>query len=450
MTLRPPHLLFATALLCFAGAACNTAAARTSHRKSSHHHASESSGPPLVIRGDLATSRGLVDAIAAAYEDAGKGKVEVQPFNTVSGIDATLSGSADIAASARPGFPGRAQEAGLNFTPVAWDALVMITSPDNPVHNITLKQLHDIYWGKITNWSELGGKDQPIDLYTIASPLDGTEFSLRRLLFGRGNAPIVMPRSYINVDTLEQGIALDPKSLGLSSLSGVRGNHKVKIIPIEGVMPTPATIADGSYPLYSAIYLATNPNGPHAAEAAQFMDFLASDDAKKLMREHDLLPYADASGLKSPDQQLADVTTKMVSEGLPASQETHAEAVAAAQSQPAAPALPTVAPSSTVAVAAQVADAHVTPSARTAADPSIKHAEAVAPSNPVVIASSGTVTPVGSVVSPDRPASYTVDKGDTLSAIARKYSVSLANLRKWNDLKNDILQVGQVLQLRAN
>ncbi|HEX7129507.1 MAG TPA: substrate-binding domain-containing protein [Rhodanobacteraceae bacterium] len=446
MSTRPFSVIAAAALLCL-GAASQSALAKTRHGKSGHHR--DSGGAPLVIRGDLATSRGLVDAIAEAYEDDGKGHVDVQPFNTVSGIDATLNGTADIAASARPGFPGRTQEAGLTFTPVAWDALVMITSPDNPVHDITLKQLHDIYWGKITNWSELGGRDEPIDLYTIASPLDGSEYSLRRLLFGRGNAPIVMPRSYINVDTLEQGVALDPKALGLSSLSGVRDNHKVKIIPIEGVMPTPTTIADGSYPLYTAIYLATNPNNPHSADVARFMDFLSSDDAKKLMREHGLLPYADAS-LQSPDQQLAMVTEKMVSEGLPASQETHAEAVAAAQAAQPAPALPTVAPSSTVAAAAQVADAKVTPSARTPADPSVKHAEAVAPSNPVLVASNGAVTPVDSVVDPDRPARYTVDKGDTLSKIARRYSLSVADLRKWNDLKNDVLQVGQVLQLRAN
>src|SRR5690348_11809160 len=342
MSTRPFSVFAAAALLCL-GAASQSAIAKTRHGKSGHH--GDSGGPPLVIRGDLATSRGLVDAIAQAYEDDGKGNVDVQPFNTVSGIDATLNGTADIAASARPGFPGRAQEAGLTFTPVAWDALVMITSPDNPVHNITLKQLHDIYWGKITNWSELGGRDEPIDLYTIASPLDGSEYSLRRLLFGRGNAPIVMPRSYINVDTLEQGIALDPKSLGLSSLSRVHDNKKVRVIPVEGVMPTPATVADGSYPLYTAIYLASSPTSPHAAQIAQFMDFLATTDAKKLMREHDLLPYADIA-LQSPDQQLAAVTAKMVGEGLPASQETHAEVVAAAPITPPPPAsvaLPTAA-----------------------------------------------------------------------------------------------------------
>ncbi|HET6911934.1 MAG TPA: substrate-binding domain-containing protein [Rhodanobacteraceae bacterium] len=452
MTLRPLSVFFSAALLCL-GAACNPAFAKSSHKKSSHR--SESSGPPLVIRGDIVTSHGLVDSIAEAWEDAGKGRIEVQPFNTVSGIDAALSGSADIAASARPGFPGRAQEAGLNFTPVAWDALVMITSPDNRIGSITLKQLHDIYWGKITNWSELGGKDEPIDLYTIASPLDGAEYSLRRLLFGRGNAPIVMPRSYINVDTLEQGIALDPKSLGLSTLSRVHDNKAVRIIPVEGVTPSLATVADGSYPLYTAIYLASSPSNPHAAEIAQFMDYLAGSEAQKLMREHDLLPYADAPALLSPDQQLASVTAKMVSEGLPASQETHAEVAAAAAPitppPPASVALPTATtPPAHIAQAADVADAKVTSSARTPKDPGVKHAEAIAPSNPVVISSGGTVTPVASVLDPNRPQSYTVDKGDTLSSIARKYSVTVADLRKWNDLKNDILRVGQVLQLRAN
>src|SRR5690348_10021582 len=416
MSLRPLPALFAAALLCFASTVCTTATARTSHKKSSHH--SESSGPPLVIRGDIVTSHGLVDAIAEAWEDTGNGHLEVQPFNTVSGIDAALSGSADIGASARAGFPGRAQEAGLNFTPVAWDALVMITSPDNPVGNITLKQLHDIYYGKIANWSELGGRDEPIDLYTVASPLDGADFSLRHLLYGRGNAPIMMGRSYINVDTLEQGIALDAKSLGLSTLSRVHDNKHVKIIPIEGVMPTTTTVADGSYPLYTAIYLASSPSNPHATQIAQFMDLLSSDDARKLMREHDLLPYADAPALQPPAQQLAAVTGKMVSEGLQESEAAkvgaHAEtgtATAAVAAAPTSAPMPTAAPSSTVVAAAQASDAKVTASARIAKDPGVKHAEKVAPSNPVVISSGGTVTPVESVVNPDRPSSYTVAKG---------------------------------------
>ena len=193
--LRPLFPLF---LSCCAAVAFQASAAtkHSTHRSKSSH---KDTGPALVVRGDIVTSRGLVDAIAKAYEASGGGRIDVQPFNTLSGIDAALNGSADIAASARPGFSGRAQEAGLNFTPVAWDALVMITSPDNPVGSITLKQLRDVYYGEITNWKDLGGKDEPIDLYTVASPLDGAEYSLRRLLYGSGDARVMMPRMLFKV-----------------------------------------------------------------------------------------------------------------------------------------------------------------------------------------------------------------------------------------------------------
>jgi len=508
MLSRLLHPLFAILLLCCAGATFTASAAtkHSSHHKSSHK---KSSGPALVIRGDLATSRSLVDDIAKAYEDSGKGNIEVQPFNTISGIDAALNGSADIAASARPGFPGRAQEAGLTFTPVAWDALVVITSPDNPVSNLTLKQLHDVYYGDITNWQQLGGKDEPIDLYSVGSPLDGTEYSFRRLMYGHGDAGVAAPRWYINVDALEQGVALDPKAMGLSTLSGVYKNKQVKIIPVEGVIPTPTTVADGSYPLYTAIYLASNPNSPHAADIAKFMDFLNTDGAKKLMREHDLLPYADAPTLtaQTTDSQVAAVTAKMISEGLappaqaiaqastptpvsaPGATYSHDVSVAPtsertaqaylrmtqarAQSQQKADAkqapAPTAAASqtgtistgkptgdvlaaapanaSTAVVVASATQAATTP----ASNPALKKAESTAPSNPVLISANGAVTPVTPPpMSAGAGGSYTVSKGDTLSSIARKNSVSVSDLRKWNGLKGDTLRVGQVLKLSGS
>jgi len=497
MLSRLLHPLFAALLLCCAGAASNAAAAtrHSSHHKSSHK---KPSGPALVIRGDLATSRSLVNEIAEAYEDAGRGRIEVQPFNTISGIDAALNGSADIAASARPGFPGRAQEAGLTFTPVAWDALVLITSPDNPVGNITLKQLHDVYYGDITNWQQLGGKDEPIDLYSVASPLDGTEYSLRRLLYGHGDAGVAAPRWYINVGALEQGVALDPKALGLSTLSGVHDNKEVKIIPVEGVTPTPATVADGSYPLYAAIYLASSTSSPHATDIAKFMDFLNTDEARKLMRKHDLLPYADATTLtaQTTDQQVAAVNAKMASEGLqsatqavaqastpvsaPGATYSHDVSVAptsertaqaylrmtqareqarqnagaqkpAAQSVAVAPAAASAGkPSGDVLASAPAGASTASAVAAAGSDAPSNKTEATAPSNPVMISANGTVTPVTPPpASANAGGNYTVSKGDTLSSIARRNSISVSDLRKWNGLKSDNLRIGQVLKLSS-
>jgi phosphate transport system substrate-binding protein len=256
-------------------------------------------GPQLVWRGDITTARGVVTDVAKAWEKSGKGKIELQPFNTASGIDAVAKGSADLAGSARPGIGGAEQS--LTFTPVAWDALVMVTYPSNPVSNITLKQLHEIYMGHITNWKDLGGNDAPINLYAVASPGDGVEFSLRKLLFGRGNQPVAAPRLYVNVAKLEEGVTLDKQGLGASTLAGASSNKKVKILSIDGVAPSMSTVGSGAYPLYTELYLVSNDSSPKAADVKEFITFLTSSEGSSLLRAHSLIPYADGAALASKD-----------------------------------------------------------------------------------------------------------------------------------------------------
>ncbi|MDQ6647891.1 MAG: peptidoglycan-binding protein, partial [Pseudomonadota bacterium] len=73
------------------------ALARTHAKK----HAS-SEGPTLIWRGDVATANGVVNEVAQAWEATGHGHIELQPFNTASGIDGVAGGTADIAGAARP------------------------------------------------------------------------------------------------------------------------------------------------------------------------------------------------------------------------------------------------------------------------------------------------------------------------------------------------------------
>ena len=256
----------------------------------------------IVLRGDHATTR-LYEALVEAFEKAGDGRVAVQPFSTVSGLDALHAGTADVAASARAAMPDRAQEQGTNFYPVAWDALVPIVAPSNPVSGITLKQLHDVYLGRITNWKDLGGNDAPINLDGVAPPLDGVEYSTRLLLFHYGDQNVSVSRMYVNTEKLEEDIALNANGLGMSTLAGVARNAKVKMLGVEGVHASTATIADGSYPLYSAIYLATRNGGPRSAEAEKFVAFADSDAGKAILRQEGLVPYADAPDLTTTKQE---------------------------------------------------------------------------------------------------------------------------------------------------
>ena len=248
MSVRLARLLPVTLI----GACLATAAlAKTTHTQRLRPHLARRRQPPPTAWS--------ID-VASAWQKAGHGHIVLQTFNTASGLDAVRSGAADLAGSAR-GSSGNPDEAGLTFTPVGWDGLVMITHPSNPVHNLTLAQLHDIYYGKITNWSQVGGKNEPIDLYAVASPGDGVEFSLRKLLFGRGNQPVAAPRLYVNTTKLQEGITLDPKGLGVTTLSNVAGNRKVKMIPINGVAPSASSVANGSYVLFTPLYLVTSSSG---------------------------------------------------------------------------------------------------------------------------------------------------------------------------------------------
>ncbi|HVU82934.1 MAG TPA: substrate-binding domain-containing protein [Rhodanobacteraceae bacterium] len=429
MSARSLSLLAASFSLVFAVAATAAPAKHSTKRHSEVRHHAANSGPALIVRGDQVSTEGLVDAVAEAFADTGDGHLEVTPFNTIDGIDQALSGSVDIAASARPGYYKRTQEAGLTFTPVAWDALVLITNEANPVNNLTLRQLHEIYYGKITNWSQVGGPDEKIDLEGVFPKLDGLQFSFRRLMFGNGDNPVAVPRLLINVDSLQQEVSLNPKALALSTLVHARRQKGIKIIPIEGVTPSLATLENATYPLPLTIYLAYKADSPKIATIQKFLTFLGGDKAAGILRDHDLLPYAQAVVLnaKSEKDRINLLGAKMVAEGLPAEYAPGAEFER---------------------LSSESADfAHAMRLQQAAADQ-----VASANQQRIAMAQAAGVNPSPQATSSapvSQTADYTVVSGDTLSKIAKKNSVSVDDLRKWNGLHSDMLQVGQVLKTSA-
>lgn len=349
----------------------------------------------LIWRGDVATATGAFKSLALAWERTGHSKIELQPFNTASGIDAVANGLADLGGSARASSDS-AEDKELTFTPVAWDGLVIVTQAANPVNNLTLQQVHDIYFGKIKSWSEVGGNSAPIDVYAVASPKDGVEYSLRSLLFGRGNQPVAAPRLYVNTHMLEKGIELNANGLGVDTLADIQGKPGLKALSIDGVAPTLDSIANGSYPLFTPLYLVTNSLSSKAPATQAFIDFAGSDRGMAALRQSSVLPYADGAMLATMDKGRRERILASIN----ARQATGAPAV--------------------------------TSSALSPAD-SIATASSVAPP-----ASTATAT------------TYTVGKGDTLSTIARKHALQPQQLREWNHLKNDHVQLGQSLRISIN
>ena len=272
----------------------------------------------LIWRGDLATSRSIVDDIAALYEKSAKVHIELQPFSTISGLDAVATGKADLAGSARGADKNRVEEAGLNFIPQALDAIVPVVHPRNPIVGLSLRQIRQIYLGRIKNWKEVGGLDAPINLYAVAAPLDGIEYSMRELMYGKGDQRIAAPRPPINTGSMEEGITLDPNALGLSTLSVVGGRSDLKMLSLAGIAPSIATVQNGSYPLYVTLFLVTRADNPKQAMIDAFLAFMATPEANASLRDHRLVPISDVTDAVQRNQtRVAFIESELARDPVP-------------------------------------------------------------------------------------------------------------------------------------
>lgn len=269
-------------------------------------------GGGLIWRGDIASSRGYMNELAKLYEREKKVKIQITPFSTISGIDAALQGTADFAGTVRPAHGKRPEEAGLTFVPVAWDGLVMITSPANPVSSISIKDIWRVYYGRADNWKLLGGNDKGINMYAVAGPLDGVEYALRAMIFKNGDQRVAVPRLYLNTSKLEEGISLDPSGLAVSTLSNTAGNPKLKLLNVEGTVPSTASVRNGSYPLYTPVYVALKDDSKNAAAVKEFIAWLETPSAKAALLKRQLVPYSDGLALKDGDEaRLALIESKV-------------------------------------------------------------------------------------------------------------------------------------------
>lgn len=149
-----------------------------------------------------------------------------------------------------------AAQHGVEFesTPVALEAFVFIVNEDNPVESLTQQQLRDIYAGKITNWSEVGGDDEGI----IAFQRNEGSGSQSRMAGFMGDVALMNPpeswriismgglvRAVTGYDNRPNGLGYSFRYYATQMVEGA----DVKLLAIDGVEPTVEHIADGSYPL---------------------------------------------------------------------------------------------------------------------------------------------------------------------------------------------------------
>ena len=206
------------------------------------------------------------------------------PTGSSSGIQAVSEGRCDIGLSSRA-LKDEEKEQGLEETVVAYDGIAVIVNNENPVENLTLEQIADIYTGKITNWSEVGGDDAEIVLIGREAgsgtrdgfeSITGTEEACqyRQELTSTGDV----------ITTVES----NANAIGYASLASV--SDSVKVVTVDGIAPSEETVLDGSYKIQRPFVLVTKADTALSEAAQKFFDYITSEDAKSIISEAGAVP----------------------------------------------------------------------------------------------------------------------------------------------------------------
>ncbi|MBR1759475.1 MAG: substrate-binding domain-containing protein [Lachnospiraceae bacterium] len=177
----------------------------------------------------------------------------------------------------------------LDIRPIGREAFVFFVEPDNPIDGLTSDQVKAIYHGDITNWKEVGGKDETI----IAFQRPKNSGSQTMMEYFMGKTTLKEPKTYETVDSMVGVVehvaqyTSEKGAMGYSFRYFLEGLHQegdVKVLKIDGVAPTLENIENGSYPLVVDLCAVakvkdSNPN------VQKVMDFLLSDDGQTLIRE---------------------------------------------------------------------------------------------------------------------------------------------------------------------
>jgi len=240
----------------------------------------------LVVAGSTSVQP-YVELLAEEFELLYPGSgIDIQGGGSSAGITAAETGAADIGMSSR--WLKRTEE-NLWSVEIAKDGLAIIINPNNPVTDLSLEQVRDIYSAVITDWSQLGGKQARIHIIAREEG-SGTRSAFEEMVMGSGDsAQRITPRAIVQNSNgaVRQLVAGDPSSIGFISLGLV--DNTVKAVKLGGVEASRENVMNRSYTLFRP-FLFVSKSIPPTGLSMEFIEFILSPKGKELMTQEGLIP----------------------------------------------------------------------------------------------------------------------------------------------------------------
>ena len=242
------------------------------------------------------TYRDVEPAVSIAVTGGGSG----------TGIASLINGTVDIANASREMKESEADQARANgIEPiehvVAVDALAIIVNLDNPVSELTIGQLSDMFAGRITNWKDVGGLDDPIVLVSRETN-SGTHVYFLEEVVRRGeeeSTDIFAPQTLLMPSSvgITSEVRRNRNAIGYDGLGYVDPAHEkvLAIAPSDAdpyVVPSVETAAAGDYPLSRNLFMYTA--GEPSGELADYLDWIFSEEGQKIVADLGFVPASSA------------------------------------------------------------------------------------------------------------------------------------------------------------
>lgn len=238
----------------------------------------------IVIKGSDTLGSKVIPKLAEAYENRYPGtKFEIAAEGSSTGIAAIIDGTAEIGMSSREVKGKEKASAGANGvrltkTIVALDAVAIIVNENNPIKQLSLKQVERIFTDDFKDWSSVGGRSGKISVYTRNTSSGTYAFFQKFALEGRDYGASTQKMAGNEQIAIE--VANNPNGIGYIGLAYV-GAEGIQVIAVDGILPFFPDKNSGNYKLARKLNCYTN--GNPSGNAKKFLDFILSESGQKIV-----------------------------------------------------------------------------------------------------------------------------------------------------------------------
>lgn len=249
------------------------------------------SAQKLVIKGSDTLGAKLVPTLAEEYKASNPGvSFEIAAEGSTTGLAAIIDGTAQIGMSSRRAkdtemSQARAKNVTLKPIIVAHDAMAVIVNANSPLSKLTRRQVEQIFTGDVKDWSAIGGKPGKISIYT-RNTSSGTYSDWKDLAMKKRDYASSSQKMAGN-EQIAAEVAKNANGIGYVGLAYIH-SPGIKVIAIDGVLPSKQTILDKSYAYARPTFYYTN--GDPSGEAAKFVEFTLSEKGQQIAEKIGFVP----------------------------------------------------------------------------------------------------------------------------------------------------------------